>query len=833
MTYPSQDDIRTYDLAGGKRTAHPINPVNFRRSLRYHLRYTLGRELSDVSEAEIYQAVALSIRELMIDRMLETEERYTQADVKRVNYLSMEFLIGRSMENNLINLGLLDMVRDTLSKMNIEYECLKEYERDAALGNGGLGRLAACFLDSLATLKMPGTGYGINYDFGLFRQKIVNGYQKEIPDQWENRNSPWLIERADRSCLIPVYGHIEHIADRNGDYNPMWLGWQLVIGVPYDMPVVGYGGDTVNVLRLFSARPSGQFDMDIFNSGDYIRAVERKILSETISKVLYPSDSIDSGKELRLIQEYFLVACALRDIMRNFQRGNPDNLDAFADKHAIQLNDTHPALAVAELMRMLLDEYSLPWEKAWDITTRATAYTNHTLLPEALEKWPVPLMEKVLPRHLQIIYEINHRFLQSIPLTSPDGVDLRSRLSIIEEGQTKQVRMAYLSIIGSHSVNGVAALHSELITSRLVPDFYRIWPEKFNNKTNGITQRRWLLKANPALADLISDTIGDGWITNLDHLHQLEPYAEKADFQEAFMAIKRDNKTRLAAVVQSLLGEAVNPDSIFDIQIKRIHEYKRQLLNMMHVIHQYFAITEDGRDLAVPRTYVFAGKAAPGYWAAKQIIKLINNVGRFINNDPRARDQLRVVFLPDYRVSLAEKIFPAADVSEQISTAGKEASGTGNMKFALNGALTVGTLDGANIEIREEVGDDNIFIFGLTADEIARMRHEGSYNPAAHYAGDPRVKRVMDAFNSDMFCHGEPGLFRWIFDAIMHQGDEYFHLADLPSYIDAHEAVEASYSRKEEWATKAILNVARIGKFSSDRTIRQYAEEIWGIKPMK
>ena len=799
-------------------------------SICQHVKYSLGKECHNLSGHDLFLAMALAVRDRLVDRMLETEERYQKADVKRLYYLSMEFLMGRSLGNNLSNLGILDHCQEALRKIEVELEEAEESEGDAALGNGGLGRLAACFLDSLATLDMPGYGYGINYEYGVFKQEIDDGYQKEKPDNWLAHGTPWEIARPDEACLVPVYGRIEHALDRSGQYNPMWMDWKVLIGVPHDMPIVGYGGRTVNFLRLYSAKSSHEFDMQIFNEGDYLRAVEQKIASETISKVLYPSDSIEAGQELRLVQEYFLVACALRDIVSRYLKSH-DTFDKFPSKVAIQLNDTHPALAVAELMRMLIDENNLPWDTAWEITQATLGYTNHTLLPEALEKWTVSLFEYVLPRHLQIIYEINSRFLAHVASVWPGDNERLRRMSIIEEGEQKQVRIAHLAIVGSHSVNGVAALHSELLKTKLVPDFHQLWPDKFNNKTNGVTQRRWLLKANPLLAHFINKTIGDGWITNLDKLKALQSYAEDDRFQQEFLNIKRSNKEKLAGLIKETTRVVVDPDSLFDIQVKRLHEYKRQLLNVMHIIHEYLCLIEDNHEPTVPRTYIFAGKAAPGYWAAKQIIKLINSVAKIINNDPGVKGQIKVVFIPDYRVSLAEKIIPAADLSEQISTAGKEASGTGNMKFAMNGALTIGTLDGANIEIMEEVGKENIFIFGLRAEEIQAMRNQGPfYNPWDYYHRNPSVRRVMDSFNSDLFCPQEPGLFNWIYHAVLDHGDEYFHLADLPSYIEVQEKAGAEFKHPAVWARKAILNVARIGKFSSDRTIREYAREIWNIE---
>lgn len=802
------------------------------RSVCWHVRYSIGKAGDNLCKHEMFTAISLAVRNRIIDLMIETEKRYQRRDAKRLYYLSLEYLIGRSLTNNLINLGLYDLFRKSLLQQGIDLDEIEEAESDAALGNGGLGRLAACFLDSLATMGMPGYGYGINYEYGIFKQEIHHGYQHEKPDKWLKGISPWLIERYDERCFIPVYGRVEHTVDSNGHYQPRWVDWKFIVGVPYDMPIVGYGGKTVNVLRLFSARSYHEFDMQIFNSGDYISAVEQKIASETISKVLYPSDSVAAGKELRLTQEYFLVACALRDIVRRYTQQH-DTFDQFPRKAAIQLNDTHPALAIAELMRILVDENRLPWERAWEITEQTFGYTNHTLMPEALEKWPVDLFERLLPRHLQIIYEINRRFLEHVMWLYPGDTEKLRRVSIIEEGEQRQVRMAHLAIIGSHSVNGVSELHSKLITTSLVPDFYDLFPHKFNSKTNGVTPRRWLKLANPRLSQLIDDTIGKKWVTDLKQLRSLEPYAEDPAFQQQFRHIKQLNKLRLVHLIRETSGASVPLDSLFDVQVKRIHEYKRQLLKVLHIIHLYLRIVEDQQYPTVPYTFIFAGKAAPGYWAAKNIIKLIHNVASVVNHDHRTKDYLRVVFLPDYRVSLAEVIIPAADLSEQISTAGMEASGTSCMKFAMNGALTIGTLDGANIEILDEVGEENIYIFGHTVEEIREMRREGSYDPRALYESNPMMKRVMDTFLTDLFCPHEPGLFRWIFDNLVHHGDYYFHLADMPSYIETHERAAQEYRQPEVWTRKAILNVARIGKFSSDRTVQEYAKDIWHIRPVK
>jgi glycogen phosphorylase len=807
----------------------PLTPLPLADTLRHYIRYTIGSGGEKVSNREFLDATSLAVRERLIDGMLRTEQRHARNNSKRLYYLSMEFLMGRALGNSLYNLGMFESCRETLAGMGVDLEEIRAVEPDAALGNGGLGRLAACFLDSLASLGYAGYGYGLLYEFGLFRQEIRNGLQVEKPDQWLAQGSPWLVERPEEACIIPLYGHVEHVVDREGNYTPMWLDWRDMIGVPSDLPVPGYGGDCVNYLRLYSARSSEDFDMQIFNEGDYLRAVRQKIASETVSKILYPADSLLKGKELRLIQEYFLVACSLRDIFRRYIKTyGAHEFDRFPSRIAIQLNDTHPAITVAELMRLLVDEERLEWDAAWSITRATLGYTNHTLMPEALEKWSVPLFERVLPRHLQIIYEINRRFLDQVALRWPDEPGRLSRMSIIEECEPKQVRMAHLAIVGSHSVNGVAKLHSELVKTDLVPDFFALWPEKFNNKTNGVTPRRWLLKANPGLAELITATIGSGWITNLDQLRSLESYTGDSGFMQAFRDAKRANKQRLAETVWSNCHVRLDPASLFDVQIKRIHEYKRQLLNVLHIISLYLELVEDGRDLTSPRSFLFAGKAAPGYWKAKQIIRLICAVANRINNDARVKGQLKVAFLPDYRVSLAERIIPAADLSEQISTAGMEASGTGNMKLSMNGALTIGTMDGANIEIMEEVGADNIYIFGLLTGDVLQMHRDG-YSPQTFYDRSARVRRVIDAINANLFSPGEPGLFGWVRQSLLENSDPYFHLADLDSYAEKQAEITADYATPELWYKKAILNVARIGKFSSDRTIKEYARDIWGL----
>ena len=807
-----------------------LSPEELDAEICRHTKYALGGDCENLTKRELFWSLALTARDKMVDGMVATEKRYADAHAKRLYYLSMEFLMGRTLGNTLTNLGLLEAGREALARRGADLEEVREYEADAALGNGGLGRLAACFLDSLATLGMPGFGYGINYEYGLFKQEIHHGFQTEGPDNWLAHGTPWEIERPEESCHVPVYGRIEWM-EEDGQWKPIWKDRKIVVGVPHDFPIPGYGGRTVNYLRLYSARSAYEFNMQDFNRGDYQGAVDAQIETERISKVLYPSDIQAAGKELRLLQEYFLTACAIHDIMRRYALTYDtakDGWGEFADQVAIQMNDTHPALSVAELMRVFVDVHGLAWDEAWDLTVRTCGYTNHTLLSEALEKWSVGLFEYVLPRHLQIIYEINRRFLAEVGQKWPNDGGRQIRMSLIEEGADPKVRMANLAIVGSHAVNGVSALHTELIKSSLVPDFAQTSPEKFTNKTNGVTPRRWLLKANPGLADLITESIGDGWITDLDKLRALEPLAGDASFQAQFTAVKQTNKAGLAQFVRETQGLVLDPDTLFDVQVKRIHEYKRQLLNVMHIIHEYLCLTEDGTDPLMPRTYIFAGKAAPGYEAAKRIIKLINGVAYVVNADPRTAGKLSVVFVPDYRVSVAEKIIPAANLSEQISTAGKEASGTGNMKFALSGALTIGTLDGANIEIKEEVGGDNIFIFGLTSDQIAEMHHRGTYHPWDYYS-DPATRRVLEALNSDRFCPSEPGLFRPIFESLLYN-DEYFHLADLPSYISAQREAAREYLQPETWARKAVLNVARSGKFSSDRTIREYAQGIWGIQ---
>jgi starch phosphorylase len=806
-----------------------VNTEDLRDAILRHTNHSMARlDWNAATPRERFVAVALAVRDRLIDAAVETERRYREAGARRMFYLSMEFLMGRALRNNLENLGLVEECASALRDLDTNLDDLLEEEEDAALGNGGLGRLAACFLDSLATLGMPGYGYGINYEYGLFRQEIRDGRQVEKPDSWLTHGTPWEVERSENEHVIPLYGRVEHTQDSSGAVRARWVDTKTVLGVPHDMPIAGYGGQTVNFLRLFTARASTDFDVEVFNAGDYVEAVRQKVYSETVSMVLYPSDEPAIGVELRLIQEYFLVGCALRDISRTFVGGDVRKFDDLA---AIQLNDTHPALAVAELMRMLVDEHEVAWVDAWETTKKTLAYTNHTLLPEALERWPVSLFGRVLPRHLEIIREIDRRFLETVESTWPGDVERQRRMAIVEEGEDGQVRMAHLAIVGSHSVNGVAEVHSNLVKTQLVPDFHELWPEKFNNKTNGVTPRRWMLCANRELSRLITDSIGDGWIMDLDELQGLEPFAEDAGFRERFLGVKRRNKERVAKAVRAAGGESIDGDSLFDVQMKRFHEYKRQLLNVLHVVHAYLEIVEHGRTPTVPRTFVFSGKAAPSYVRAKQIIELIHAVGAVINGDPRSRDLLKVVFVPNYGVSVSEIVIPATDLSEQISTAGFEASGTGNMKFAMNGAMTIGTLDGANIEIAEEVGADNIFIFGKTVEEIHKLQSE-ERGPREFYDSSDRIRAILDTFRTDRFSVGEAGRFGWVFEALVDSPDPYFHLADLESYLDTQTQVDQLHADQGMWARKTILNVARMGKFSSDRTIREYAQDIWHIAPV-
>lgn len=803
------------------------DPEFIKNSLLEHLHFTLGKDKYTATKRDIFFALAYTIRDQLIGRWIKTQQHYYEVDAKRVYYLSLEFLIGRTLQNSLVNLGIYDNCRKAIHDLGFDLEYLLDVESDAGLGNGGLGRLAACFLDSMATLGIPGYGYGIRYDFGIFRQSIKNGYQIEQPDNWLRYGNTWEMCRSEYLYPVQFYGNVVENRDERGQVYYEWINTQEVMAMAHDTPIPGYNNDTVNTLRLWQAKSSRGFDLSYFNHGDYIRAVEDVAITENITRVLYPNDNIFEGKELRLKQEYFLVSATLQDIIRRYNKAHI-HLDLLPDKVAIQLNDTHPALAVAEMMHILVDREELSWDKAWQLTRSIMNYTNHTILPEALERWPVDTLQRVLPRHLQIIYEINRRHLEEVSRLYPGNVDKLRALSIIEEGDVKRVNMARLAIVGSHKVNGVSALHSELLKVQVFKDFAEITPKKFTNKTNGITPRRWLKTANPKLSDLITDHIGENWVTDLSDLRKLAPLANDANFCIHFAKIKRENKERLAKLIYADHEIALNIDSIFDVQIKRIHEYKRQLLNLFHIISLYLKIKDNPQDSFVPRTCIFSGKAAPGYFLAKCIIKMINSVADVINRDPAVRDRLKVIFLENYSVSLAEVIIPAADLSEQISTAGTEASGTSNMKFALNGALTICTLDGSNIEMIEESSRDNYFVCGMTAEEIQSLRMRG-YNPWDYYNNNPDLQRVVKAIQEGMFSPGEKDLFQPILDSCLYHGDPYFLCADFASYTQAQNHVRDLFSMHHEWTRKTILVVSSMGKFSSDRVIADYADEVWKL----
>ncbi|OFZ56529.1 MAG: glycogen phosphorylase [Bdellovibrionales bacterium RIFOXYC1_FULL_54_43] len=813
------------------KTTQPTPTSNdLQRSFTRHLQYTLVKDNFSATKADLYLALAYAVRDTLVEGWLETQQAYHRSDSKRVYYLSMEFLVGRTLGNALINTGLIDEWEKALKVLGIDAKDLLESEWDAGLGNGGLGRLAACFLDSMATMSLPAYGYGIRYEYGMFHQRIVGGCQSESPDSWLRYNNPWEFVRQEHLHKIQFQGRVIPYTDEQGAQRYSWVDTHEVMALAYDVPVPGYGNGIVNTMRLWSAKSTREFELESFNRGNYLGAVESKMRSENISKVLYPADHIAEGKELRLKQEYFLVSATIKDILGRFECSHKD-FAILPQKVAIQLNDTHPTLAIPELMRVLLDDKRLPWDEAWQIAEKTFAYTNHTVLPEALERWPIGMLGYLLPRHLQIIYEINRRFLDQVASRFPGDHDRLRRMSIIGEDGEKNVRMAHLAIVGSHSVNGVSALHSEILKNELFRDFHELWPERFNNKTNGITQRRWLKHANRGLAELISSAIGKSWVTDLDELRKLRDLAEEPDFQQEWMEVKRANKRKLAAQIRRTNGVDVSSESMFDCQTKRIHEYKRQLLNVLHVITRYNRIRSNPGLNVAPRTVIFSGKAAPSYTMAKLIIQLVNSVGNVVNSDRRVGDLLKVVFLPNYNVSLGELIFPASDLSEQISTAGTEASGTGNMKFALNGALTIGTLDGANIEIMEEVGRENIFVFGHTADQVNEIKRRG-YRPREYYERNPELKEALDMIANGAFSSGDQHLFRPIVESLLGR-DTYLLLADYGAYIEAQDHVDQLYLQRHEWVRKSIANTAGMGKFSSDRTIAEYAREIWGIKPEK
>ncbi len=811
------------------RSQYGSGPVEFAGTANaLYERHLVFDDAIDVAAAgprERFAAIARSVRDILSQRWIRTENTYTRENPKRVYYLSMEFLIGRSLANNVTNLLLDPFVKKAVKEEKLDWLALLEEEPDAGLGNGGLGRLAACFLDSLATMQLSAIGYGLRYEYGMFKQSISNGWQQERPDNWLLRPDPWEVARPDEKVEIKLNCSFDV---RGGSLHAIPGKPSSLIGVPYDRPVAGYGGRTINTLRLWAASAPDYFDFQVFSHGDFVGAVAETLEAESLTRVLYPDDSTSMGQGLRFVQEYFLAACSLADIVRRFRSGNSD-WATLPEKAAIQLNDTHPTLAVPELMRILLDEAHLGWDQAWDITQRTLGYTNHTLLPEALEKWPVAWFESLLPRQLEIIYEINRRLLDSVRSRYPGNQGRVERVSLIEEGSAKHVRMANLAIVGSHSTNGVSAIHSELLRRITVKDLAEMFPDRFSNKTNGVTPRRWMLVANPELSQVITESIGDHWVTDLSELRKLKPLAGDKAFRNSFRKAKRDAKSRFAGWLQATSGQTIDPDSIFDCQIKRIHEYKRQLLNALRVVVLYNRLKENPNLGMEPRTFFFAGKAAPAYQLAKLIIKFIENLAGVIDGDPAMRGRLKVLFLPEYDVSLAERLIPASDVSNQISTAGYEASGTSNMKFMMNGALTIGTRDGATIEMAQEAGEENFFLFGLTAEQVAGSR--GWYNPHWHYEHEPETRAALDMISSNYFSRNEPGIFAPLSDALLTSGDHYMHLADLKSYLEADQRLGELYAHPEEWTRKAILNVAASGKFSSDRTISEYATQIWEVKP--
>ncbi|TEW54432.1 glycogen/starch/alpha-glucan phosphorylase [Psychromonas sp. RZ22] len=809
-----------------------VSSAEMQQAIIERLHKGIGTDEFKANNKAWWNATCQAVNELVFEKLTATQQNHAKQDTRAVNYLSLEFLMGRLLSNNLQNLQVFKVTEDALKALGKDLYELCDEEPDMALGNGGLGRLAACFIDSLATLGYPAIGYGIHYEHGLFKQEFQDGRQIERPDTWREYGNPWEICRPESIQLVPLYGYVETVFEQGTGPRKVWHAGQKLKGVPWDIPIVGYGAKTVNILRLWESRAAEAFDWDVFNAGGYVDAQVEKSKAETVSKVLYPNDSTDAGKELRLIQQYFFCACSVKDILRRFKRANQD-WELLPEKVAIQLNDTHPTIAIPELMRILVDEEGLEWDFAWKLCQSTFAYTNHTLLPEALEKWSVALFEKVLPRHLEIIYEINSQFLTQVVEEKWPGDDQKKeKLSIIEESQPRMVRMANLCVITAYKVNGVAAVHSELVKTDLFPEFHELFPGKLVNVTNGVTPRRWLKACNPGLATLLDETLGQDWVLDLDKLKGILPKANDPVFQKRFMDIKKENKVVLAKIIKETAGVDVSVDAIFDVQIKRLHEYKRQQLNLIHILTLYKRLLENPDHDMVPRVFLFGAKAAPGYHMAKEIIFALNKIADKVNNDERIKDKLKVVFLPNYRISLAEKMFPAADISEQISTAGLEASGTGNMKFSLNGALTVGTMDGANIEMAEEIGAEHMFIFGLSVDEVKALKAQG-YNPYDYYYKNPELKSVLDWLDTDFFTPGQPGLLSDIKRSLLEWGDEYLCLADYDSYVAAHQAVDLLYRDQAAWAEKAILNAGAMGKFNSDRSIEDYATTIWNLKKFK
>jgi len=817
------------------RKYDPISKSNsvqhLKREIVRHIASTLGHDPAFAQKYYVHKATAHAVRDRLVDHWIHTQREYYHEEAKRVYYLSLEFLPGRFLKNNIINMCIEDQVRNTLGDMGYTVEEIEEMEWDAGLGNGGLGRLASCFMDSCATMKIPAYGYGIRYDYGIFYQTLENGFQVEKCDNWMRQGNPWEFERSEHLYEVNFYGYVRQYRDETGRLCYGWEDTQKIMAMACDTLIPGYNNGHAINMRLWAAKSTREFNLDLFNVGRYVSAVEDKVLSENISKVLYPSEEASEGRELRLKQQYFFVSATFRDIMRRFKKRRVE-YSRFPDVVAVQLNDTHPVIAIPEMMRILVDEEKLPWDNAWDMCVRTFAYTNHTILPEALERWPVSMMERVLPRHMQIIYEINHRFLLDVQRRYPGDEELIRRLSLIQEEPFKAVRMAHLGIVGSHSVNGVSALHSSILKERVFPDFAEMFPGIFNNKTNGITPRRWLLCANPGLSDLITKTIGERWVTDLPRLRELEKYVDDPAFRQEWRIVKKENKRRLARYIGHKVGTEVSTDSLFDVHVKRIHEYKRQLLNILHVITLYNRMRREPREEIVSRTIILGGKAAPGYRMAKLIIKLMTSVGSVINADPAAGDRLKALFLPNYCVSQAEKLITAADLSEQISTARMEASGTGNMKFALNGALIIGTLDGANVEIMEEVGEENVFIFGLTADEVNCALSRG-YEPGGFYDSDGELREAVDLISSGFFSPQEPNLFQPIIDALFRHNEPFMILADYRSYVNCQEKVSRLYLDGDEWTRRSILNTARMGKFSSDRAVLEYARDIWHVEPLE
>ncbi len=805
----------------------------FKKSVIYNVKSQYRRNIEDATPAQIYQAVAYAVKDVIIDEWIASHKEYEKQDAKTLYYLSMEFLMGRALGNNIINIMAQKEVREVLEDLGLDLNLIEDQEPDAALGNGGLGRLAACFLDSLATLGYPAYGCGIRYRYGMFKQKIENGYQVEVPDEWLKDGNPFEVRRSEYSMEVKFGGYVRVVRE-NGRERFVQENYQSVLAVPYDLPIVGYGNNVVNTLRIWDAQPINSFSLDSFDKGDYQKAVEQENLAKTICDVLYPNDNHMAGKELRLKQQYFFISASVQRAVAKYMEKHTD-VRKFYEKNVFQLNDTHPTVAVAELMRILLDDYELNWEEAWDVTTKTCAYTNHTIMAEALEKWPIELFSRLLPRVYQIVEEINRRFVEDIRRAYPGNQDKIAKMAIIYDGQ---VKMAHMAIAGSFSVNGVARLHTEILKNQELKDFYEMMPDKFNNKTNGITQRRFLLHGNPLLADWVTDRIGDEWITDLPAISKLKLYADDEKAQHEFMNIKYQNKLRLAKYIQEHNGITVDPRSIFDVQVKRLHEYKRQLMNILHVMHLYNTLKDNPNLDMIPRTFIFGAKAAAGYRRAKLTIKLINAVADVVNNDRSINNKLKVVFIEDYRVSNAEMIFAAADVSEQISTASKEASGTGNMKFMLNGALTIGTMDGANVEIVEEVGEDNAFIFGTSAEEIIALENNRQYNPMEIFNNNPEIRRVLMQLINGYYAPNDPEKFRDIYDSLLNtkssdRADTYFILKDLPMYAEAQRQVDAAYRDEKAWARAAILNTASAGKFSSDRTIEEYVRDIWHLKKVK